>query len=477
MRTLLLSAILSFTILPAISHAGDSSYPPLKTTGDTASYGRNIQRTMRRLAASTPENRNTVRILFYGQSITEQGWWKLVAEDLRKRFPNANLIIENRAIGGHSSQLLVKTAEADLFPFYPDLLIFHVYGAHDKYEDIFRHVRERTTAEVLQQDDHVTKPEDLTEETDAAKLAPGKSSWDAFMNHNWLPYISRKYGTELCDQRSLWKSYLSDYQLKPSDLLKDQVHLNPHGEFVMASIVDLYLRYDPSMQPAPADAWIKTFKAGEEIPWKDGKLTADFEGNKIDALLRPVANGAAAKAQVLIDGKKPSEFPGAYAFTRTSAYPGSNWPCLLKVGSSAPLHAEEWTLTLNNVSADLKTFQFDLAGSSTGPDGSGDSGSRFVSKSGRVVIDPEDWNLQYCLAVFKKPVESGFQVKWRAEQLGADEISIPPKTQAGVENLFTIAQGIPNGKHRIEITGPLEQGIAALRAYAPPLKPAESNGN
>jgi hypothetical protein len=47
-----------------------------KSLGDTASFGRNVQRTMRLLATSTPERRNTVRVLFYGQSITEQGWWK-----------------------------------------------------------------------------------------------------------------------------------------------------------------------------------------------------------------------------------------------------------------------------------------------------------------------------------------------------------------------------------------------------------------
>ena len=73
-------------------------------------------------------------------------------------FRNANLVIENRALGGFASQMLVKTAETDLYPFYPDLLIFHVYGAHDKYEDIIRRVRERTTAEILQQNDHVDQP-------------------------------------------------------------------------------------------------------------------------------------------------------------------------------------------------------------------------------------------------------------------------------------------------------------------------------
>ena len=59
-------------------------------------------------------------------------------------------------LGGFASQLLVKTAETDLYPFQPDLLIFHVYGAHDKYEDIIRRTRERTTAEILLQNDHVT---------------------------------------------------------------------------------------------------------------------------------------------------------------------------------------------------------------------------------------------------------------------------------------------------------------------------------
>ena len=113
--------------IPGQSRAanGPPTYPP-PTFGDTSGWGRNIQRTMRLLATSTPQKRNTVRILFYGQSITEQPWWQAVADDLRARFPHANLVIENRALGGYASQLLVKTSETDLYPFYPDLLIFYV---------------------------------------------------------------------------------------------------------------------------------------------------------------------------------------------------------------------------------------------------------------------------------------------------------------------------------------------------------------
>src|SRR4029078_10900828 len=133
-------------------------------------------------------------VLFYGQSITEQKWSNFVAEDLRKRFPNANLIIENRSIGGFASQLLVKTAETDLYPFYPDLLIFHVYGSHIEYENIIKRVRERTTAEILLQTDHVTKDESLREETDAGKLTP--KNWDPWMNDSFLPGIAEKYQWE-----------------------------------------------------------------------------------------------------------------------------------------------------------------------------------------------------------------------------------------------------------------------------------------
>ena len=97
---------------PAKPATSTPSYPLVKFP-DPSGWGRNIQRTMRLLATSTAEQRNTVRILFYGQSITEQKWAKLVEEDLRRRFPHANLVVENRALGGFASQLLVKTAETD----------------------------------------------------------------------------------------------------------------------------------------------------------------------------------------------------------------------------------------------------------------------------------------------------------------------------------------------------------------------------
>src|SRR6058998_2348722 len=104
----------------ALAAGHSPPFPPPLPAKNPAELGVHVQRTMTLLATSTPEHRNHVRILFYGQSITEQQWSKQVAEDLRKRFPNADLEIENRAIGGFASQLLVRPAEHDLYPFYPD---------------------------------------------------------------------------------------------------------------------------------------------------------------------------------------------------------------------------------------------------------------------------------------------------------------------------------------------------------------------
>lgn len=464
----LLLAGLSFPLAQA------ADFPPPKSLVETKSYGKNIQRTMRLLATSTPEQKNTVKILFYGQSITEQAWAKLVADDLRQRFPHADLVIENRAIGGHASQLLVKTAEADLYPWQPDLVIFHVYGAHNTYEDILRNIRQRTTAEILQQNDHVNHENDLTEETDAAKLPPKGEHWGAFMNHNWLPSLARKYGTEFCDQRKLWKTYLKDYDLKPSALLKDGVHLNARGEYVMAEFVKAHLRYDPDLGRSPAEGWVKTLTVGKDVVWKDGVLRLEFQGNRVVARCRPgqVPAAAGATATVTIDDKKPSETPACYAFTRTSAYPQMNWPCILKVGSQAPRVAEDWTLTMKGISNDGGAFEFSLAGSKTGEDGSGDAKTKFVSKSGRVTIDPEDWNLGFARKVRSQepPPADGFKVTWKSYLQGTDELVAPAAGKAGVEAVVTLVQGLANGKHVLEIRGGDAGAITALRVYSPPGK-------
>ena len=437
----------AFWLLSALAGAQENSkYPPLAPAADGPEFGAHVQRTMTLLATSTPQKHHKVRILFYGQSITEQPWWKQVAEDLRRRFPHADLQIENKAVGGFASQILSRVAEHDVYAFYPDLVIFHVYGANNTYEEILRGIRTRTTAEVLIQKDHVGAqwPVDNPDQKNPMW-------WDHMMNNVFLPDYARKYGCGLADVRGAWLSYLKSNRLEPKALLSDDVHLNDHGCFVMAEIVKRYLVYKPQLLSEEEKSTVRTLEVGKDVSWQGDRLTLPFEGNRVDLIS---AKGGGA-ARVLIDGKKPSEFSECVAFTRTSLSQTGWGPALLRVSSEKPRLVEDWTLKVTEADEQIR---FAVTGSKTGPDGEGISSERFVSKSGRVVIEPGDWWVKNIQQMTKSKVPVGFEIKWKAIPLFSD-------TYAG--DSVTVAQGLPNGKHMLEIVG--KTSLGAVRVYRPPL--------
>jgi hypothetical protein len=251
-------------------------------------------------------------------------------------------------------------------------------------------------------------------------------------------------------------------------LLSDSVHLNKHGEFLMAEAVKAYLRVDPKLGPSPAEGWVKTHAVGKDLQWQNGRLVLEFEGSRVDVISRAAGK---APVKIQIDGKRPSEFPGVYGFTRTTHYPQSNWPIILRVRSEKPLQVEDWTATLKNVGNDPKTIQFELTGSKTGKDGVGEVGKKFVSNSGRVVIEAEDWNLDYSMKVHGPKLKDGFEVKWKAAAHFSDEFTPAAPTAAGIESIQTVAQGLPTGKHRLELTSSDAAAITAIRIYQPAGRP------
>ena len=428
-----------------------------------AGSGAGIARTLHLLATSTPQKRNRVRILFYGQSITEQNWSKELADALRRRFPNADLEIENRAIGGFASQLLVKAAEQDLYPFYPDLMIFHVYGSHLDYETLIANVRKRTTSEILMATDHPTKPAHLTEETDPAKLSPAQ--WEPWFNHVFLPQTAKRYGAELADVRGPWKAFLLREKRDPKVYLADDVHLNERGNALMKAILAGYFHYNAAL-PIPNRNGVRTYpvKPGD---WKNGRLKLDFTGNRVDVIAQ---NGQtkepADRFEVHIDNKKPSELPGSVVFTRPSTGYSTWIPALLKIGSRAPLTPETWTATVIQVNPD-KSFRYRVHGSVTGDDGEGQNDQDFVSRSGRVQIAKGDWFTGFS----KETMIVGFTVHWEARLQSRDSYQTPLTPKADMEYGTTIAQGIANTPHHLELTARdgKQPAITAIRVYEPPL--------
>jgi hypothetical protein len=381
------------------------------------------------------------------------------------------LEIENRAIGGFAAQVLVRPAEHDLYPFYPDLLIFHVYGSNGEYEQIIRNVRARTTAEILMQTDHVA----------ARGVGKGPDEtdkglhWDWLMNHQFLPEIARKYGCGLADVRGAWQPYLAANRLEPRALLSDDVHLNAHGNFLMAEILKAHLVYRPdSARPSVDSPPVRTIPVGQNgVAWKNGRLVLPFDGNRVDLIAGPANGKPAGAARVLIDGKAPSSFPELRYITRPSGTVGVGWPAVIRVGSEAPLLIEDWTARLTNLSADAKQFSFTVTGSKTGPDGEGTSDKRFVSRSGRIVIEPQDWWLHADYNLAKKPTPEGYEVRWRVLPLFADRYAPPAALDSTREHAVTLAQGLSNGKHTLELIADDKNApppVAAFRVYRPPLK-------
>ncbi len=437
-------------------NAADKNYPKPAPPQNTNQFSDKIQRAMALLGTSTPKKRNTVRILFYGQSITKQDWWLETVADLKKRFPHANIIAENPAIGGFASQKLINTTVRDVRSFYPDLLVFHVFGDHYKYEEIIKTVRELTTADIAMQSDHFHRRSD--------PKTPDEG-WTRTMNHKHLPHIAKKYDCQFLGVRDAWRQYLLDNDYESGELLRDGVHLNEHGCYLMGKLVARELVYRKEFDAALDDPRVKTHEVGKDITFENGKLTLPFEGNRIVAI---PATGQEQKqaAIVRIDGKKPSEHPELYTYTRANAGPGVDWPwhvgAPVQISWTKPQVNEDWTITV--LKGGQESFTFKVEGSVTGPDGEGSTEEDFASESGRIVIKSEHW-WKRTPKDFKSPVKPGYQLKFKTYAMGVDELLIPKVEDDTTEHQIVLASGLPNGTHTLEIDG--DAPIRAIRVYCP----------
>jgi hypothetical protein len=426
-------------------------------------YGSRISRVMRLLATSTPEHKHRVRILFYGQSITG-GWTDIVLKDLQARFPHADIIAENHAIGGFSAPWLSQTAEADLYPWYPYLLFIQDYGALDPaMERMYTAIRNRTTAEVLAFTHHLDAGSKADQEKNTGESAKIREMAD-------------KFGYEVVDIRPSWQKYVELHHMDRKELLSDSVHLKPNGIALMASMVVPHLRYDPQRQPAGPDR-VRYYDAEGRLlkgPFDDAQSVAltralrfEFDGNRVD--IATVANGNFGTAKILVDGKKPSAFREMYATTRANSAPGSWFPAIRCFELGEGVVPENWELTITRIDDKCSEFEYEVKGSLTGPDGKGNSKEKFTSNSGRLTIQPQTSCFEAAHQIFKKPVPIGFKVVWSVYGTFLDEWKPRRIADPAKENLYTLAQGLPNGKHVLEITpnGDGDLPVRYLVVYQP----------
>lgn len=448
--------------------------PPLPSNLDQ--LGKNIQRTMTLLATSTPEHRNKVRILFYGQSVTAGPWSYALMEDLKKAYPNADLTMENRAIGGYGAESLVKTADYDLYPFYPDLTIYHCWGGvkTGEQEEIIKRIRQRTTSEILLWTTHFRFNPALPKETpldDPGVI--GQTKEDEERVALWRE-LAPKYGCEIAEVREQLRVYLKEHNLYPKDTLADSVHPNALGNFLLRKLIERSLRYDPKFPTNPWQNLVREVLVTDAQVTRgaNGALKCAFDGNRIDLIAKQTDETKLGTAKVLIDGKAPSQFPELYYHTRPTAAPNVWWPSINIFGHEKPLVVEQWTLKFTECDVEKGTLKFSLTGSVTGPDGEGDASQRFVSNSGRVVIEPSAWSVMGALKYSKKPVPEGYVITWETKPLFVDTYQAPVTPDKSREYPTTLAQGLSNGPHTVEIipNGDGAVPVQSFKAYKPPLQ-------
>ena len=97
--------------------------------------------------------------------------------------------------------------------------------------------------------------------------------------------------------------------------------------------------------------------------------------------------------------------------------------------------------------------------------------SKFEPISGQtLVIETNDWNVAYAMSLAGiEPVPETFTVTWNVEPYFADEFVSPGVKDAATETTVTLAQGLPNSKYNLEVSGSDTTPIAAIRIYQPPL--------
>lgn len=453
----------------------------------TLSQGKHLARIHSLLRSGSPGEKTPIRILIYGGEVIKMPWSDRLFQELQKQHPNCTLITTNLAITGHQGAELLKLANADIYPFYPDLVLLHAYGGGEQYRRLMKEIRERTTADVLVLTDHphVHPLVSVDEETSpaildrhAAQRPFPQEYWVPWLNYSLLPRFADEADACLATIRDGWKRHIRTHHLAISNLVSDNyVMPNEQGQHLMVELLLPYFR--PITGLAHEDPWnsarISSYSGEDELSWKQGRVRIEFTGNRVEVISDTTSDDPVT---VLLDGKPPSAHPSLYGVTRSSLIPASDWPALLNSRSAIPLQEEEWTASLSDIRTNNPYFNFTLRGSKTGPDGEGRSDREFRSPSGRVLISPDDWQVMRFVSQNRGSVPETLEVRWRAVFRGRDDYR-PSASSAPGEFITTVlATGLPNQPHVLELTtrSGRPSPIRAIRSYRPPLIPPSVSG-
>jgi hypothetical protein len=373
--------------------------------------------------------------------------------ELPKRFPKTTRVEYRKMVGNSCPwQYLRGWARHLVIPDQPDLIITYTIGDPADLEKLIVELRRHTTADILVPSIH-WRERDLP--------LWGKSENAADQDVAAVREVCRKHNVEFVENRRDWAAYLSANQLPVTALLKDAVHQSDYGAEIINRNMLAHFRVPESFSYTPTDRE----RVIQPERQADGSLIASFTGNRIDLLGTTAPDGASFR--VFIDDK-PAREVGAWLMSYVQpnpknakegkgANPRDQSPHGITLGTN--LLPQTWTLVMTRDQGD-----YELTGSVTGADGSGNAFQPFTSRSGQIVIEPELWRRA-------ERNRSGDRFTFEVRQACLDEVRFVGP--AGEPFRVRLAQSLPNGPHRLRLV-PVSSGTATvtgLQVFQPPMAP------
>jgi hypothetical protein len=455
---------------------------------DSVSDEQKLARTLGIIRTSTPEHPKVLKVLFYGQSITRSGWHTAVVDHWREQYPNTTFVVRNMAIGGFAAQVLVRTTERDIADFYPDLIVFHVYGDHREYEKIVRDFRSETAADVILQTDHGLRvPDPVCDE--GLQLEPRRlpgcaglgwvhqRNWSEEMSYHKLPALAKKYGLAVEPQLTWWREYLLQTGVDPKSLLIDEQHPNAQGKELMARFFNRY--FDGLVAGWNGETGANVGSQPLASEKGGGPVAFSFSGSRLELIAhQPLSSWP----QVTVDGVAAKDTDGCYLPSRSSGVATvPDWPAVRRISLHHDHVAEDWTATLTGFSPDQNSFHIEVRGSVSGDQGGADvtgargdtdpNGKTFTTRNGLLSIEDQDWMMGASFVHSHQAQTGPVEVRWSVGYLCGGTPETVDQGSGRMEYRYTLAAGLSDAGHQAQVTLAAGDGAKAdeIRSYRPPL--------
>ena len=410
-----------------------------------------------------------------GSSFTNAlGGGELLIEPVRRRFPDGPEIVYKKMAGCSTSyHYLLGWARHLVIPDQPDVVLIYNFGRTEELEKVIVELRRHTTADIIVPTLHWCVPH--------KPLWPDPEVRNSHQDPPGLREMCAKYGVEFVESRRELTAYMVDNRLEVEDLLGDSVHQTRYAARCINLNIARHFHaartpgYDPRTRErrleaesaaveADAEKWTPAEGGAALVATAEGStIRADFTGNRIDIVGWRVPEGGSA--EVWIDGKPADQAavfytsyvkPDAGNVPHPPMPPRDRSPHGVVLGEN--IVPQQWTITVTGDKGD-----YELAGSVTGPDGTGNAFRPFTSTSGQILIESELWR-----AANTNRTGDRFTFEVYRPTVGSVDFKAPQKERFRLR----LAQNLANGPHTLKLVargdGPV--AVDAFDVFEPPLK-------